>query len=480
MQHLTTSRRTFMKNSGAATAAIVVPAHIVGRDPARTAPSNTVGVACIGCGGKGGSDTRNADKAGGTIVALADPDTKRAKGNFKKYGDAKKYKDYRKMLDEMDRDIDAVTVSTPDHSHFPAAYKAMMMGKHAFVQKPITHTVWEARKLTEIAAEKKLATQMGNQGSAGRERRLIREWIETGCIGDVTEVIYWTNRPIWPQGIAEPLPKQDVPGHLDWDLWLGPAPVRDYNTGYCPFKWRGWWDFGCGALGDMACHFMDAAFWSLDLRYPTSVEARSSGINDQTAPQWSVVTYRFPERVVGSDMRFIKEGVTPTPKRKVPPVTVTWYDGITQYKDGIPRSAGAAVPRPAELEEGRKLAEGKNGQLIIGTRATIMAGTYGGGCRIIPEAKMKDVGRPREIYKRSIGHVKEWIEAIKGNAQVPSSNFDIAGPLSEMVLMGNLAVRTGKKVAWDGKNMKCTNNVAGANDLVTKEYRKGWRPADLA
>jgi predicted dehydrogenase len=469
-----------MAKSAQTAGVLVVPAYILGRDPARAAPSNTVGVACVGCGGKGGSDTNNAAKSGGRIVALADPDSSRAKGVFNKFKDAKKFKDYRKMLDECEKDIDAVTVSTPDHSHFPAAYKAMMMGKHAFVQKPISHTVWEARKLTEIAAEKKLATQMGNQGSASRERRIIREWIESGAIGDVTEVVYWTNRPIWPQGIAEPLPKQEVPGNLDWDLWLGPAQLRDYNKGYCPFKWRGWWDFGCGALGDMACHFMDAAFWSLDLRYPTSVEAKSSGINDQTAPKWSVVTYQFPEREVGSDMRFIKEGVTPTPKRKVPPVKVSWYDGV-KYDGKKQRAYNGAgdVPRGV-LEEGRKMSEGSNGQFIIGTKATIMAGTYAGGCRIIPETKMKEVGKPKEIYKRSTGHVKEWIDAIKGNKQVPSSNFDIAGPLSEMVLMGNLAVRTGKKVEWDGKNMKCTNNVKGANELVTKKYRKGWAPEDLA
>jgi len=334
-------------------------------------------------------------------------------------------------------------VATPDHMHFPVAAMAMQMGKHVYVEKPIAHTVAEARKMTELAREKEVVTQCGNHGHANEGTRLLVEWVRAGAIGSVHEVHCYTDRPIWPQGIDRPAGSEPVPENLDWNLWLGAAPRRPYQSCYAPFKWRGWWDFGCGALGDMGCHIMDPAFWALDLKYPTSVAAVSSPVNAETAPKWSVVTYQFPAR--GS----------------MPPVKLVWYDGRK------------TPPRPEALEKDRGF--GGNGFYMVGDKGSILSGSiYCTGPRLIPETAMRAfIAQPPE---KTIPRVpganpwQEWIRACKGEGPAPGSNFDYSGPLSEMVLMGNLAVRTGKKVEWDGPNMRCTN-LPDANKLVRKQYR---------
>jgi len=379
------------------------------------------------------------------IVALCDVDDAEAAETFAKYPKVKKFKDFRRMLDKMDNQIDAVTVTIPDHMHYPAAMMAISMGKHVFVQKPLTHTVWEARQLTLAARKHGVVTQMGNQGHANEGTRLLKEWVNAGAIGPVREVHIWTNRPIWPQGLERPKDTPPVPATLDWDLWLGASPKRPYNPAYAPFKWRGWWDFGCGALGDMGCHIMDASFWALDLGAPTSVEAVSSPVNDETAPSWSVVTYQFPAR------------------GDKPAVKLVWFDG------------GKLPPRPKDLEPDRELSKG--GQLIFGDTGTIMeTHDYCNSPRIIPESKMRDFlpNRPPETIPRipEADHYQEWIRACKGGTPA-GSNFEYSGPLTEMVLLGNIAIRTGEKIEWDGPNMRVTN-VSEANQYVHKEYRDGW------
>ncbi|MDP6523035.1 MAG: Gfo/Idh/MocA family oxidoreductase [Kiritimatiellia bacterium] len=441
------NRREFLKTAGVGAAAFAALPNIgitwadVPSRQGKIIKDRKINMACIGIGGKGSSDVRSV--SGENIVALCDVDLGRGKGSFKSHPNAKQYKDFRKMLIELDDQIDAVTVSTPDHMHFPAAMMAVKMGKHVFVQKPMTHTVEEARVLTEAARKHKVATQMGIQGHSGDGIRRMREWMAVKAIGDVKELHIWTNRPIWPQGVKEPLPKAEIPANLDWNLWQGVAPEREYGRGYLPFNWRGWWDYGCGALGDIGCHALDCAFDVLKLGSPESVEAVSDQINDQTGPKWSIVTYQF--------------GAT----KDRGPIKLVWYDGNKKPE------------RPKDLEDNRKIPGGIGGQLWYGTEGTIMVSdVYCASSRIIPEAKMQDFIKnrmPEKTEKKSVGHVREWLDAIRGGAPA-GANFDFAGPLSEMVLLGNLAVRTGKKVEWDAENLKCTN-LPEANKFVRKDYR---------
>ncbi len=369
-------------------------------------------------------------------------DRKYAAETFTKYPTAKTYTDYRKML-EKEKSIDAVIVATPDHTHAVIAMMAMKLGKHVYVQKPLTLTVYEARQLTEAARKYKVTTQMGNQGHSGEGARLMCEWIWDGAIGDVREVHAWTNRPIWPQGIARPKETPPVPRTLNWDIWLGPAPYRPYHPAYAPFKWRGWWDFGCGALGDMACHVIDPVFWALKLGYPTSVEARSTEVNTETAPLASIVYYKFPAR------------------GNMPPVNLTWYDG------------GLVPRRPEELEEGRRMGNGNSGVIFVGDKGKLMCNEYGDSPRLLPETRMQEYQRPPKTIPRIDGsHEQDWIRACKGG-EPACSNFDYSGPLTETVVMGNLAIRVDGKLDWDGKNMRVTN-VEEANQYVHREYRKGW------
>ncbi len=411
------------------------------RRPRTIPPGEKMNVACIGIAGKGQSDTLAL--ANENVVALCDvhQDPKRLQKVLEAFPKAKFYTDYRKMLDEMDEQIDAVTVSTPDHTHFPAAMKAISMGKHAYVQKPLTRTIWEARQLTLAARRHGVATQMGNQHHASEGPRFLMEWLAAGAIGDVTEVHVWTNRPIWPQGIGRPEEKMGVPGALDWNKWLGTAPERPYHEAYVPFKWRGWWDYGSGALGDMGCHIIDAPFWALDLGHPDRIEAETAPFNSETFPEWSIATYQFPKR--GSK----------------PPVKMRWYDG------------GKLPPRPKELEADRELNPG-GGQIYIGTKGVILADSHCDSPRIIPEAKMREFMRdaPPKTLPRSPGHVKEWVLACKGGKPA-MSNFNYSGPLTEVVLMGNLAARYGKKIHLDQQTLT-VQGIPEARDYIKPTYRE--------
>jgi predicted dehydrogenase len=439
----TMTRRDFMGKTAMATAAFtIVPRFVLG-GRGYQAPSDKLNIACVGAGGQGRSDVKNVSTE--NIIALCDVDENRAAETFKEFPKAKQYKDFRVML-EKEKDIEAVTVTTPDHSHGVIAIMAMKMGKHVFVQKPLTHTIYEARKLAEVAREEEVVTQMGNQGHAGEGARLINEWIWDGALGDVYEVHTWTNRPIWPQGIGRPEEIPSVPPLLDWDLWLGPAPWRPYHPAYVPFKWRGWWDYGTGALGDMGAHIIDQPFWALKLEYPDTIEASSTAFNDETYPLASIVTYQFPAR------------------DKMPPVKFMWYDG------------GISPPRPPELEPGRKMGDGGGGVIFVGTKGKLMCSTYGNNPRIIPEPKMKEYELPEKTIPRSPGIHAEWINACKGGPPT-TSNFDYAGKLTETMLLANIAIRLAPRntvLKWDGPNMRVTN-LDEANQYIHKEYREGWK-----
>jgi predicted dehydrogenase len=438
------SRREFLGGAAAAAAFTIVPSHVLGQN-GQTPPSEKLNIAGVGVGGMGHNNMNAVNTE--NIVALCDVDFEKAAGIFKEYPNAKQYKDFRVML-EKEKNIDAVVVATPDHTHAVVAAMAMKMGKGVYVQKPLTHNVFEARRLTEIAREMKVATQMGNQGHSGEGIRLVCEWIWDGAIGPIREVHSWTNRPIWPQGLDRPKEEPPVPPTLDWDLFLGPAPYRPYHPAYHPWSWRAWWDFGTGALGDMACHILDPAFWALKLGYPVSVEASSTKVNDESAPVASIIHYQFPER----------DGL--------PPVKLTWYDG------------GLMPQRPEELEPGRMLGDGDGGVLFVGDKGKIMCGCYGRSPRLIPESAMKEYKLPKKTIPRVAGdmggHEQDWVRACKEPGKPSSSNFDYSGPLTEMVVMGNLAIRNqGMKLEWDGLNMKVTN-CEKANAFVQRQYREGW------
>jgi predicted dehydrogenase len=445
------SRRDFLGSAAATvTAFTIVPRHVLG-GAGNVPPSEKLNIAGVGVGGMGKNNIRACESE--NIVALCDVDDDYAAKVFQSYPNARKWTDFRKMLDEQ-KDIDAVIIATPDHAHAVITIAAMQRGKHVYCQKPLTRTVWEARMLTEAARKYKVATQMGNQGHSSNEIRLICEWIWDGAIGDVREVHCWTDRPVWPQGMDRPKDTPPVPSTLDWDIWIGPIQKRPYHPAYHPFNWRAWLDFGAGALGDMGCHVMDAAFWALKLKYPVSVEASHSYEvhemwkrfdNKETYPSASMVHYQFPAR---GDM---------------PPVKLHWYDG------------GILPQRPEELEPWRKMPDG--GTIFVGDKGKIMCGSSAQNPRIIPETKMKEYKQPAQtlprIEKGSEGHELDWIRACKGGPAA-SGNFDYAGPFTETVVMGNLAVLNPNMVLeWDGENMKITNNEE-ANAFVKPEYRKGW------
>ena len=416
--------------------------------PRKLSPNEKLNVAGIGVGGKGMHDIMSYKRE--NIVALCDVDLDRAGEAFYRVADARQYRDYRKMFDEMADDIDMVTIATPDHTHAPAAYRAMKLGKHVYVEKPMTHTVAEARLLAETAREMKVATQMGNQGHSGDGVRDLAEMIWAGAIGEVREVHIWTDRPggRWPHGSPKtPPPAEPVPDKMDWDLWLGAAPLRDYNSLYAPFKWRGWWDFGCGGLGDMACHIMDPAFFALKLGEAKtfSVEpVKQEEANDQTYPSNAIIKYQFPAR---ADMG---------------PVDVYWYEN------------GLKPARPEGIPEGQRLGDDANGSLFVGADGWITAGEYGGEARLLPDVRMADYARPAKSLERVGGanHYRNFLEACKGGAPAVS-NFDYAGPFTEMVLFGNIALRLNKRVEYDVNTMSVTNDPA-AGVYLTKEYRKGW------
>ena len=440
------SRREFIGSAAAAAATItIVPSYVLG-GPGKRPPSEKLGIAQIGCGGKGYGDLRSAIQEGGQVVAMCDVDKARAGKTFKQFRNVPKFGDFRKMLDKRHKDIDAVIISTPDHTHAVAAMHAIKMKKHVYVQKPLTRTIHEARQLTLAARKYGVVTQMGNQGHGGHYLPLAAEYIRAGAIGKVRQVHCWTNRPVWPQGVPTPTGAHKVPATLDWDLWLGPAAERPYHSSYLPFNWRGWWDFGAGALGDMACHNMDPAFFALGLKHPTSVKVRTSGFNGVSFPKWTVIRWVFP--VAGRD-----------------PVPVFWYSG------------GKRPPRPDEMAPGKKL-DG-NGILFVGESGTMLGEGSAGRCAIIPKSKHKATPVPRRSLPRSIGHYKEWVHACLGKTHegkriVPGSNFDYAGPMTEAILTGCVAMRFDRQeLTWDGAAMRFTNNDE-ANKYLHYEYRKGW------
>jgi len=421
------------------------------RAPVTTNSANAkLRVAMIGCAGKGGHNLHALAECGITIAALCDIDSKRLGEAAAEFPDAKTFADYRKMFDTF-KNFDAVCVSTPDHHHASAALRAMDLGKHVYCEKPLTHNIAEARMMAETAHKKNLATQMGNQGHSSEGSAEQVAWLKTGVIGAVHEVHVWTDRPIWPQGCVRPKDSQPVPDNIAWDLWLGPAPERPYHAGYHPFNWRGWWDFGTGALGDMACHIMDTAYWALDLKNPTSVEAFSEGKTEESPPKWSIIKYEFGQR------------------GDKPPVKLFWYDG-------------RMMPN-THFGSSDKLTD--NGVIFVGSKGTIAA-PLNHAPRILEEKLAKEFTPPPKHATRPGGsegfdhyHHLDWVEACLGSGKKPGSNFDYAGPLTETVLLGNLAVRTGRRVEWDGANMKCTN-VPEANQYVRREYRKGWDLPNLA
>jgi len=449
-------RRTFLASAAATTLGFtIVPRHVLG-GPGTPAPSDRLNVAAVGIGGMGKDNLSRCETE--RIVALCDVDFGLAEPVFAKYPEAKRYKDYRVMLDEQ-KDIDAVIVATPDHTHAVVAMAAMERKKHVYVQKPLTHSVHEARLLTETARKHGVATQMGNQGHSGEGARLLCEWVWDGAIGEIREAHAWTNRPVWPSGIEVDRPTEapEPPPGLDWDLWLGPAQHRPYHPTYHPAKWRAWWDFGTGSLGDMACHIVDPLFWALKLKYPISVEANVSKYwhaffeetraKNEMFPRSTIVRFRFPSR------------------ENMPEVDVTWWDG------------GLLPPRPAGIEPGRRLGNKDGGILLIGKKGAIMAGCYGESPRLVPESKMKQYKRPRRTLERipegPDGHEQDWIRACKGGKPACSS-FDYSGPLSETILMGNLAVRfPDRQLLWNGSAMEVTNDE-DANAYVRREYREGW------
>ncbi len=444
-------RREFLGSTLAAMASVtIVPRHVWG-GRGYTPPSEKLNIAGIGVAGQGGGDLRAMESE--TIVALCDVDWQRAQSAFERYPKAKRYRDFRVMLEEQP-DIDAVVVATPDHVHAVASMAAIQRGKHVYVEKPMAHTIVEARTMAAAARKAGVATQMGNQGHAMESMRLLKEWIDAGAIGEVTKVDTWTPHAVWPQGIGRPTDTPPVPDTLAWDLWLGPAPARPYHPAYTPRVWRGWWDFGTGALGDMGCHIFDPVFYALDLGHPSTVEASHSTFvpeglswdkkfNHESYPRSSIVRYSFPKR------------------GDKPPVELTWYDG------------GLMPARPAELDDGLQMGSTYGGVLFHGTEGKIIAGAHGaGGLRLLPESRMRTWQRPAKTLVRSIGHAKEWIAACKGGAPA-GSNFDYAGPLTETVLLGNLAIRAGKKLRWNAKAM--TTDSAEANAFLHRTYREGWR-----
>ena len=447
------TRRDFIKTgltaAAGAAAFTIVPSHVLGKTLGHVAPSDRLNIAGVGIGGVGRRNLKNM--ATESIVALCDVDWSYALKTFNDYPSARRFKDWRVMLDQMGKDIDAVVVATPDHTHAVIAANAITLGKHVYVQKPLTHSVYEARLLTKLARKYKVATQMGNQGNSFDDCRQLSEWIWSGVIGDVYEVHAWTDRPIWPQGLMQPAGGVKVPKTLDWDLFIGPAEMRPYDPAYTPWNWRGFYDFGTGALGDMACHIMDPIVMALGMKYPTSVMASSTLSNLYSPPHAETITYTFPARAPKGNVR-------------MPEVKVHWYDG------------GLLPQRPEELPDGQMMGDENGGLIFVGTKGKIMAGCYGLKPMLLPESSMEFFKEPKPVIRRVPGgngdiwstnaHEQDWIRACKEspeNRVETSSNFQISGPFTEMVDMGVLAVRlsgpTGlhRELKWDGEAMRFTN-----------------------
>lgn len=471
------SRRSFLQSTPLLAAVSALPFHV---SRAASSPNEKLNVALIGVGWQGMYNLEVfLQDPDARVVAVCDPNEegpymKRGVGGREagrkmvdKYydyqgspgGGCAAYADFREMLEERG-DIDAVVITTPDHIHAVAAMAAIRKGKHVFCEKPLAHSLHEIRTMTETARGAKIATQMGNWGHAKEDIRLICEWIWDGAIGDVREVHAWTNRPggWWPYGIDTPTDEPETPAGFHWDLWLGPAAERPYHPAYHPFIWRGWWDFGSGALGDMGCHILDPVVWALRLGSPETVEASSVKLNSKATPYdlemangkihpetttaGAVVRWAFPARDA------------------MPAVNLTWYDG------------GLMPPRPEELETGRRMGDGDGGALFIGEKGKLMCGCYGSDPQLLPESRMKTYKQPPQTLPRSIGHYKEWVRACRGG-EPAGANFDYSGPLTEIVALGIAAIRADAKLAWDAKNIMFPN-APDANRLINPPYRKGW------
>lgn len=465
------SRRRFLTQTSLAAGTIVLgaPALVRGQNL-----NGAINIACIGVGGKGGSDTDSAYNLGGNIVALCDVDSNTLNGKLKNLQERarkagkpepqpKLYKDFRKLLSEMEKSIDACTVSTPDHCHGPAAVTAMRMGKHVYCQKPLTQTVYEARLMRQLATDKKLATQMGNQGSAESGLRRAVEVIQAGLIGKPKELHVWSNRPIWPQGLDRPAGSDPIPDSLDWNLWLGPAADRPFKKGvYHDFKWRGWFDFGTGALGDMACHTVNMPFRALKLGYPTVVECEmASRFYSETFPKTSRIRYEFPER----------EGL--------PPLKFWWYDGnpgdalkplrpeaglckeIVAMRDGLPGSGCLIVGDKGKIFSPDDY--GARFYILLNGESEFKSGSDHEACKAVPQT-----------IPRSPGHDQEWFRMMK-TGEPAYSNFGIAAYLTEIILLGCIALRVGegRRMEWDGPNMK-SPNIPEAEQYVKRNSREGW------
>lgn len=452
------NRRNFIQQGSTLAAFTIVPRYVLG-GKGYTAPSDKLNIAGIGIGGVGQHFIKSCADEGQNIIALCDVDHEFSKPVFEKYPKAKTYYDYRKML-ENEKDIDAVMIGTPDHSHAVITMKAIRMKKHILCVKPLTKTIYDARYITEAAKKAGIATQVTASSRVNENVLRNTEIIQAGIIGDVREVHCWTDRPWWPQGMTRPAGEDKIPETMNWDLWLGPAKERPfknewpedslvikqlkakvmvYNNVYHPFNFRGWWDFGSGAMGDMGCHFFNGIFPVLKLRHPISVHASSTTVFPESPPLAAIITYEFPER------------------NGMPPVKLIWYEG------------GIQPPRPEELKDGEEMPA--NGTLFIGDKGKIL------NDQVIPESKIKDAELvpktlPRPQYPKGDIVVQEWITACKGG-QPASCNFDIGGELTEVALLGNIATRTGKKIYWDPENLLIPNNEK-ANSYLRESYRKGW------
>ena len=463
-------------------------------------PNEKLNIASIGAGGKAASDIDGCSSE--NIVALCDVDEKRAAAKFKQYESAPKYKDYRKMLDEQAKNIDAVIVTVPDHMHATAAIAAMERGKHVYCQKPLTRTVWEARQMMEAANKYKVATQMGNQGYSNEGTRQVAEIVWSGELGQVKEVHAWTDRPLWPQGQTEIPAAEDIPSTLDWDLWLGSAEKRPFTAGgkdfksqyggfYLPFNWRGFYDFGCGALGDMACHILGAPNMALKLGAPTSVECiMKEGTSKFQFPKKSITRFNFPARgAMGPVTIYWHDGIKGSPKIEGVP-TDEWIGDLPSLMTAGGRGQGGngRPQRPAytgitgrvfNLEAYQALKAASevrhptpNGSVFIGDKGLLTTGTYGEQTRLLPTEKMADFRMPDPLLTRSPGHYRDWIRACKGGD--PScSNFNVAAPFVEWMLLGVIALRVEGKLEWDAAKMRFTNNHE-ANQYLKPSLRKGF------
>jgi predicted dehydrogenase len=439
-----TSRREFLRGAATAVAAFTIaPRHALGAVAA--SPSDKLNIACIGIAGRGEANLDGVSVE--NVVALCDVDMRRTGKAFSRFPNAKQYRDYRKMLDEMHRQIDAVVVSTPDHTHAVAAMAAIKRGKHVYCEKPLAHSIHEIRQLMNAARKYKVVTQLGNQGHSFNDIRTFCEWIWDGAIGDVKE-IHAACGAIHCRINELPRLKEEhpVPPELDWDLWLGPVKFRRYHPMFLPGRWRAWMPFGSGTIGDWVCHVVDPVFWALDLGSPATVQAQAEGYDPKehadTFPRGTIITFEFPARG--------KRG----------PVKLVWLDGVNK------------IPRPDDLEPGRQVPD--TGAIVIGDKGKIMYGSHGaGGVKIIPEEKMKAYKRPPQTLPRVRDHYHDWLEAIRNNRQA-GSNFGYGGPLAELAQLGIVATKMlGRKLVWDAENMRFTNCVE-ANQFINPPYRRGW------